>query len=94
MDFMVEAIYEKRTPIVSMRTNIPRDENLYALFSQKCDRKEQMMQILADAYHQKFPNGARLTVTKDLVQTSVDTIKHSGVFWTDGSPVEEKKKEQ
>ncbi len=83
-DDTLVAINKKRFPVSSTGTNSSDIENFYILFTQKCDRKYQMAEEIVDAYHQKHPNGARLTVTRDRVVPGFDTIQTFGPYWTDG----------
>lgn len=78
------AIHETRFPVASMGINSSNIDNLYALFTQKCDRKFQMVEEIVDAYHKEYPNGARISVTRDRVTPNLDTIQVFGPSWTDG----------
>ena len=83
-DLFRDVINEKSFPVASMGINSSNIENLYVLFTQKCDRKIQMIEEIVGVYHQEFPNGARFTVTRDRVISGFDTIQMFGPYWTDG----------
>jgi hypothetical protein len=83
-EVILAAIHEKRFPVASMGINSSNIHNLYALFTQKCDRKYQMVEEIVDAYLQEYPDGIRITITRDSVTPSLDTIQMFGPYWTDG----------
>ena len=83
-EILIDAIHEERFPVASLDYQGPTDNHIYTLFTQKCDRKFDMMRTLARHYHTDHPNGARLVVREERVEPGYDTMEAGGPYWTDG----------
>lgn len=74
----------KSYPVASYGTPQGFFDQNYMIFTKDCDRKYEMVQDLVDIYHRDFPDGARLSVSHEIVLPHIETIAVQGPYWTDG----------
>ena len=56
----------------------------YIIFTQKCNKKYDMVQDMIDDYTNEYPDGGRLTISHEIVPPHIDTMAIQGPDWTDG----------
>ena len=84
VDSFTDIIMDRWYPVRSYRFGYKDDSSLYTIFTDKCDRKFEMVQDIVDSHHREYRHRARLRVTHDHVKPHVDTMPAKGPWWTDG----------
>ena len=83
-EIITREIVRKGFPIASHGFTSPNLHAHHTQFTQRCDKKHEMVSELIDAYQSKRPEGGTLTVSAEPVTPSIDTILMRGDWWTDG----------
>ena len=79
-----DTILERRYPVASQGWGYKDDYSYYILFTQKCDRKHEMVAQMVRDYEDKHPDEIRLTISSERVFPSIRTLLVEGDAWTDG----------
>ena len=79
-----DTIRDRWYPVAGGRFGYEDDSSLYIIFTDKCDRKFEMVQDVVDSHHREYRHRAKLRVTHDHVKPHLHTIAMYGPWWTDG----------
>lgn len=77
----------RKLPVMEFSYGNPDRSSVYVIYTDRCELKFEMTGAIARFYLKKYPHGARIAVTHDAIQPSLEFMNFNGDVWIDGTPV-------
>ena len=84
LDFsFFDTFTDLRFPFASLGSEQYSLHKTYILYTQKCDQKFAMTQTMIERYKVKHPNEIKTLMSRDRIESSMETLMPNGPYWTD-----------
>ncbi len=84
-DKLLEYAFQPQFPAASVGFGNRDRSRIYVVFLDACERKFELTRAMADSYMDRYPAGARLTVSEEIIEPGANTVDIGGDYWIDGT---------
>lgn len=80
-------VIARKLPAMEFSYGDPDRSSVYVVYVDRCELKFEMTSAVVRFYSKKYPRGARIAVTHDIIQPSLEFMDFGGDSWIDGTPI-------